>query len=212
MALERAESHENHALFEVRDLDAASIVLELDLALDTVHVVIGQGSVQIYNASAWLAGGEGLHTCTVKLKFLDNAGANTRVFPESRALDTGAGGARAVTGTLVMAISKITHVRSKRSYRFFQHPTTNTCPPLPHFLDFPAPGRREPSSHLGLRRLGRIAKFIHKTFRLRVGIHRDGTGEAGSTLRRSRQRGVVFLEAVEEELVMARTPVSAQLG
>lgn len=51
VTLKRAESNKNHAVFKMRDLDAAGVMLELDLVPDTAHVVISQSSMQVYKVS-----------------------------------------------------------------------------------------------------------------------------------------------------------------
>lgn len=47
VALKATEGHKDHAFFKVRDLDAASIMLKLDLIPNTVDIMIGEGSMQI---------------------------------------------------------------------------------------------------------------------------------------------------------------------
>lgn len=81
--MESTESDVDHTLLEVGYLDAASIVLEFDLILDTADIMICEGSMQV---------------CVVKFEFLCNTSANAWMLPKTCALDTGAGRARAVTG------------------------------------------------------------------------------------------------------------------
>lgn len=52
-----------------------------------------------------------LHTCIVQLEFFGNARANARVLPQAGALDTGAGGTRAVTGALEAELVKKAYAR-----------------------------------------------------------------------------------------------------
>lgn len=49
VALETTEGHEYHTILEVCDLDAASVVLKLDLASDVIDIMIGEGSMQVYS-------------------------------------------------------------------------------------------------------------------------------------------------------------------
>lgn len=92
--------------------------------------------------------------------------------------------------------------RTRNTYRFLEHATTNTCSPFPNLLDLPAPGRGKTPAHLGFCRLGRITKFIHETLGLGIRVHRNRTWEGGGPLRRGGQRRVMFLEAFEEQLFM----------
>lgn len=126
------------------------------------------------------------------------------MLPQAGALDTGAGGTRAITGALEAGdlSEAIFKTRGHPTYRLLQHATTDTCTPLANFLDLSASGGGEATAHFRLSRLGRIAKFVHEALGLRIGVHSNRTGEGSSALGGCSEGGIMFLEAVEEKLLL----------
>lgn len=48
VALKSTKCNKHHALFKMRHLNAAGVVLELDLVSNTAHIVVGKRRMQVY--------------------------------------------------------------------------------------------------------------------------------------------------------------------